>query len=345
MAIDSCGCPGQICEKLQPVPVNRASIPTLSTRLSWRDVVGAWAVRWGIGRMRYKMDPGLYRVGEPDSCSPILVTSNYKLTVDALRTCLIGLNVWLVILDTDGVNVWCAAGKGTFGTAELVSRVEQLQLKTFVEHRRLILPQLAATGVVAHEVKRATGFTVQYGPVRARDLARYLADGMTATPEMRRVVFGWKDRLVLAPMELISALKPGIGIMLFCLAMEALQHRTLSWKAAWAVLPILVALLVGGLLVPLVLPFLPTRVFAVKGAIAGTACAVGVVAMTPMGHVEAIGIALLAIAITSYMAMMFTGASTFTNLAGVRLEVKWALPVIAVVAASGALIRAFAVFL
>jgi len=34
-----------------------------------------------------------------------------------------GRNLWILILDTKGVNVWCAAGKGTFGTEELVFRI------------------------------------------------------------------------------------------------------------------------------------------------------------------------------------------------------------------------------
>jgi len=85
------------------------------------------------------------------------------------------MNVWLLVLDTKGVNVWCAAGKGTFGTDELVRSIQAANLKQVVRHRDLVLPQLGATGVAAHEVKRATGFSVHYGPVRARDIQAYLA--------------------------------------------------------------------------------------------------------------------------------------------------------------------------
>ena len=73
--------------------------------------------------MDYKVEPGLYAVGSPDSASPVLVTSNYKMTFDRVRAELGGLNLWLMVLDTDGVNVWCAAGKGTFGIAEFVNRI------------------------------------------------------------------------------------------------------------------------------------------------------------------------------------------------------------------------------
>ena len=47
-------------------------------------------------------------------------------------------------------------GKGTFGTDELVLRIEQANLGEVVRHRRLILPQLGAPGVAAHEVEERT---------------------------------------------------------------------------------------------------------------------------------------------------------------------------------------------
>ena len=70
--------------------------------------------------MRYKVDPGLYAVGRPTVESPVLVSANYKLSFDRLRSQLTGLDAWMLVLDTHGVNVWCSAGKGTFGTDEIV---------------------------------------------------------------------------------------------------------------------------------------------------------------------------------------------------------------------------------
>ena len=113
----SCGCGGGSLVQLTPIEKQTGPAPALSTTVTWRDVVGGWRVRWGMGRMRYLIAPGLYRIGNPDKQSPVLVTANYKLTVDAVRRELAGLSVWLLVLDTKGVNVWCAAGKGTFGTA------------------------------------------------------------------------------------------------------------------------------------------------------------------------------------------------------------------------------------
>lgn len=294
--------------------------------------------------MSYRIEPGLYRVGEPDSKSPVLVTANYKLSVDAVRGQLSGLNVWLLMLDTKGVNVWCAAGKGTFGTQELARRIEATGLARVVEHRTLILPQLGATGVAAHEVKRITGFSVRYGPVRARDIREYLAAGMRATPAMRRVNFGWKERLVVAPMELVGAWKAALAIAAALVVLDMLRHRALTAHVVAGFAPFLGAILIGGLLVPLLLPWLPFRAFSLKGAVAGALGAVAAVLWLPMGRFEAAGTALLMTAITSYMALNFTGATTFTTNAGARLEVRRALPPILVLAGAGTVLRVAAAF-
>lgn len=338
-----CGCGSQ---RQELVALGSSSeIRNISAEINWRDVLGGWRVRWGIGRMRYRVDPGLYRIGQADENSPVLVTANYKLTVDAVRRELSGMSVWLLILDTKGVNVWCAAGKGIFGTLEVVNRIRATNLHQVVKHRRLVLPQLGATGVAAHEVKRATGFTVYYGPVRAQDIPEYLAAGMKATPEMRRVTFGWRDRLVLTPNEIVQAPKPLLIGLVILVLLEVIAHRRLGSEVVTDFLPFVVAVLTGGVLVPLLLPLLPFRPFAMKGAVAGAVVFGGLFLVLPMGALEAVGTGLLVLAITSYMAMMFTGATTFTTLSGVRVEVRYALPAILTAAGIGAVLRGAAVFI
>jgi hypothetical protein len=157
------------------------SLPRVSSELEWRDRWGAIKARWGVGRMDYAVDPGLYALGNPERESPVLVSANYKLSFDELRSALPGRDLWILVLDTKGINVWCAAGKGTFGTEELVGRIEASGLKEVVSHRSLILPQLGAPGVAAHKVKKLSGFGVRYGPIKAGDLPVYLDSGCKAT--------------------------------------------------------------------------------------------------------------------------------------------------------------------
>ena len=114
----------------------------------------------------------------------------------------------MLVIDTGGINVWCAAGKGTFGTVEIVKKIQSVDLESLVKHRKIMLPQLGAPGVHAHLIKKATGFSVLFGPIYARDIKAYLEAGYKSTPEMRCVRFPLKDRIVLTPMELVPAVGP-----------------------------------------------------------------------------------------------------------------------------------------
>jgi acetyl-CoA decarbonylase/synthase complex subunit gamma len=287
--------------------------------------------------MHYTIDPGLYALGEPDEKSPVLVTANYKMSFDKLREALPDRNAWILVLDTKGINVWCAAGKGTFGTIELVGRIESSGLARIVSHRELILPQLSGPGVAAHDVKRLSGFKVIYGPIRSKDLPTFLDSGFKATQEMRLKTFTTLERIVLIPIELVSAMKAGLIIIpiLFLLSYfgrvgegwtNALTHGLFS---VWA---ILIAILAGGVLTPLLLPWLPGRAFSFKGLIPGFfATAILLVFrwgdwMTWAGRLEIISWFFLIPALSAYLAMNFTGASTYTSLSGVKKEMRWALP-------------------
>ncbi len=300
-------------------------IPSVDTRLTLVDRLGRWRVRWSIGRGSYRVEPGLYRIGRPQPKSPVLVTANYKLTFDALRSELDGVDAWILVLETHGVNVWCAAGKGTFGTDELVNRVATTRLAEVVSHRKLVVPQLGATGVAAHEVKRLCGFRVAYGPIRAADLKTFLGERMRASEEMRQVTFTLSERLELVGVEVVGALKWGLPVLLLALLLTggdwALSHRG-------AILPILVGLLAGTVLVPILLPWIPGRAFSLKGALVGAIAVGATIALTPADHsvLGSVQLFLLGTAAASFFAMQFTGATTFTSPSGVEWEMRRALP-------------------
>jgi len=287
--------------------------------------------------MNYVIDPGLYALGKPDEKSPVLVTANYKMSFDKLRQELPGRNFWILVLDTKGINVWCSAGKGTFGTEELASRIESSGLSQIVSHRELILPQLAGPGVAAHDVKKLSGFKVIYGPIRSKDLPNFLDKGHHATPEMRLKTFTLGERMALIPMELVSAMKVGLVVMgiLFFLSfilksgegtVAALNHGLFSAVAFF------IAIAMGGILSPLLLPWLPGRAFSLKGLVLGLIASFLLVTFrfsevdTLAGGVEMLAWILLIPAVSAYLAMNFTGASTYTSLSGVRKEMRWALP-------------------
>jgi small redox-active disulfide protein 2 len=125
----------------------------VSTTLKWTDRLGSWKARWGIGRMWYWVKPGLCAVGTPTSDSPVFVSANYKMSFDQLRSALSGIDGWILVLDTKGINVWCAAGKGTFGTGVAFERKTYIYLSIrihlYLQFSREIVPSFASVGVAA----------------------------------------------------------------------------------------------------------------------------------------------------------------------------------------------------
>ncbi len=316
------------------IPSGQDSFPRVATRLTWADTLGRWKVRWALGRDRYTVQPGLYAVGEADSDSLVFVTANYKMSFDCLRSALHNRNAWILVLDTAGINVWCAAGKRTFGTDNLVDSVANINLAERVNHRKLILPQLGASGISAHIVSQRTGFKIVYGPVRSVDLPAFLDSSMKATPQMRKVEFGMLDRLRLTPVELAISIKYILFAMLVALVASGVSRTGYDLHAAPSrALPALTILLsswlAGAFFGPVLLPFFPVRSFAAKGAIAGLlafALAAGVGITQKMTSIETCAWAAIAISIASFLTMNFTGASTFTSPSGVRKEMRAAVP-------------------
>lgn len=318
---------------IDEIETDAGMAPRISTQMAFSDTLGAWKARWGINRMNYKINPGVYAVGTPDKSSPVLVTANYKLTFDALRKELSDFDAWILVLDTKGINVWCAAGKGTFGTRELVNRIGKARLHEIVAHRTLILPQLGAPGVSAYEVTKQTGFRVIYGTVRAKDIKEFINSGMKATDEMRTVKFNIIDRMVLTPMELVGTFKVSLIIfgILFLLNLFAINPFGITDFYAYAG-----ALAVGCVITPILLPWIPGSAFAWKGWLLGLVWGVSVNllngwAVSPsLSLIRGLGYLLVLPSVSAFYAMNFTGSSTYTSLSGVLKEMKIAVPAIVI---------------
>lgn len=308
-------------------------VPVVKDYLERQDAAGALKARLGIGRNNYKIAPGLYAAGSPNPEAPVLVTANYKLTFDTLRKAVRGLDVWILVLDTRGINVWCAAGKKTFSTAEVVRQVERSGLARLVSHKKLILPQLSATGVSAAQVKKSCGFEVVWGPVRAADIRAFVQAGFKAEPRMRRVTFTLRERLVLVPVELTLLQKYLIWLLPAVFILSGVGADLFSFSRAWhrgllAAAALAAGVFSGAVVVPLLLPWIPGRAFSVKGFLAGVVLG-GVTAalfLPVMNLMDATAMVLLTTVLSSYLAMNFTGSTPFTSPSGVEKEMRLAIP-------------------
>jgi len=329
------------------IDTDARKVRVVSTDLSFRDQIGRVRSRLGSFRMRYEVNPSLYAVGQPDENSPVFISANYKLSFDLLRCSLKGIDAFILVLDTRGINVWCAAGKGTFGTEELIDRIRGTGLGDVVRHRRIVIPQLGAPGIQAHIVHKSTGFRVFYGPVYAKDISEYLKNGYRETQNMRTVQFNFRDRLVLTPIEIVHMGKPFLIYVLSMFILFGLQPSGILFKDALNggyhfVLLGAVSILSGALLTPLGLPLIPFRAFSLKGLISGLVVVAAYYFLFIGGsRQEVLKTAIIFMTfpvLSSYIAINFTGATPFTSISGVKKELKYALPCYILVSAASVIL-------
>lgn len=312
-------------------------VPVIKTVLLRSDKTGGYKARWGIGRLKFRVTPGLYAVGNPGPESPVFVSANYKLSFDKLRSELGGIDGWILVLDTKGVNVWCAAGKGTFGTTELLNRINAVGLDKVVTKKRLIVPQLGAPGISAHEVKKQSGFRVIYGPIKAKDIPAFLEAGNKATPEMRQVTFNIRERAVLIPNDIVQNLKflfitSAAFLLLSGFGPGIYSPIRIIKYGLPSVILLFIAYFAGMILPQLLLPYIPGRSFSAKGGWIGGIVAIlagwllynGQIINSDFGIISWL---FIIPAVTSFIAMNFTGVSTYTSLSGVIKEMKVAMPI------------------
>ncbi|NOY09442.1 MAG: acetyl-CoA synthase subunit gamma [Spirochaetes bacterium] len=345
---DSCCGPSPCCEpavtaKHKPawvigtVTTPAGNVFKVATGWTRADHWGEIKSRIGASRMKYMVPPALYAVGAPDKGSDIFVSANYKLSFDKLRSSLKAINAWILVLDTKSINVWCASGKGTFGTEELVMRINKTRLGNIVDHKRIIVPQFGAVGVNAEAVRRQTGFRVYFGPVYAKDIPKYVKAGYKKDKAMSTARFTIWDRIVLTPMEINPAIKkyyPWYALIILIIfgtqPSGILFNDALAGGFPFLILG-LISILAGAFLTPVLLPFVPFRSFAVKGWIVGMLSIY--ISVRFFNLIDQTDVILLIITYlffplaASYIALQFTGSTTYTGISGVRKELKISLPI------------------
>jgi SAM-dependent methyltransferase len=224
----------------------QVGIPRLRDRVTLRSLlVDLWALFLRVIPPYPKVRPGLYAIGHPDATSPVLVSGNFDLSVRRLVRELDGqLDAWMLVSDTKGINVWCAAGGGYFTADSVIASVRSSAIGDLVQHRHLILPQLCANGVDADRIRREIGWRTAWGPVRAEDIPSYLASG-EKTDAMRWLRFPLKDRL-----EMVSAT---LGLYALMILIPLLIFwRPLFW-------PVTISLFGLSYFYGVMLPWLPGR--------------------------------------------------------------------------------------
>lgn len=310
---------------------NSSVVPGVGFNWKLSDKMGEIAVRLGFKRMDYAIAPGLYAVGKPDENSPVLVSANYKLSFDVLRRDA-KIDAWVLVIDTKGVNVWCAAGKGTFCAAEIIKRIQETKLEEVIKHKNIILPLLSAPGVAAHEIRRQTGFKPVFGPVEARDIKKFIDNGMENDTAMKTVEFPLWRRVEVSWLELVMAMDKLFWPMIAVIVLSGIGSRGFVlydavYRGMFYLYAALTGMVSGTVLFSMLLPALPGRYFSVKGIFSGLLGSIFFVLLSgvlaaPYMYLRLPASVIIIISIASFTAMNYTGCTTFTSISGVKKEVK-----------------------
>lgn len=298
--------------------------PLSITPLDYFKALIAWADGY---RRTYAIEPGLYFTGEAyDRSAPLLVTANYQLTVFLLVRRCRRFNARLLVIDSDAINVWCAAGKGRFGNDRIVEQLERYDRELLAEagrRIRLILPKFGFPGVdyrtLFHHPYRLRPVI---GPLYAKDLPEYLAAPSHKDRRVDRVHFGLQSRLFTWLPGFLQTVGYYFPALLLLLGLEAwLGHRVALGLLG---LPFLIAALY-----PLLFPHLPGTLFSVKGLGLGGAVGLGLAAGWNAGLWSggtALAGVFLSLAASLFYALSYTGNSAVSNYTSVRRETARFLP-------------------
>ena len=143
------------------------------------------------------INPGLYYTADKyDINALMLVTCNYHLTVFLLWRIIRKLNVRVLVIDTKGINVWCASGKGQFSAKEIIRVLSMYSPEVLTKGGKLkiILPKLSLSGVSLKELKKEL-ITPIIGPVYMKNIPNFLKEKELKYNNEDKYKFNLKDRL------------------------------------------------------------------------------------------------------------------------------------------------------
>ncbi|MBI5055111.1 MAG: hypothetical protein HZB61_00645 [Nitrospirae bacterium] len=265
----------------------------------------------------FAVRPGLYYTGERDENAPLLVTCNNFLTVFLLARRIGRRNVRLLVIDTNGVNVWCSAAKGSFSAAEIIDKARHFGLIHEEHLTNIILPKLSLSGVKLSDLNKA-GIRALIGPLYARELPGYLDKGKFKNRIRDKVHFGFQSRG-------FTALPTAFQFFYWFLGVYVVTFWMLTNSIIWAATGL-------AFLYPVFFPFLPGRQFAVKGISLGLAASIltaGYLSIEGFDIKSLLFWVLFNFATSIFIALSFTGNSPVSNYESVRKETAYFLPVVA----------------
>jgi acetyl-CoA decarbonylase/synthase complex subunit gamma len=122
-----------------------------------------------------QVDPKVYPIGEPDSESPVFVTTNFSLTYFIVSGEIenSGISAHLVVADAEGQSVLTAWAAGKFVGETVAKFIKGIKLEEQVKTRKIVIPGFVAQ--ISGDLEESLpGWEVIVGPQEASDIPSFV---------------------------------------------------------------------------------------------------------------------------------------------------------------------------
>lgn len=122
------------------------------------------------------VEPGLKVFGTPDENSPVMFTTNFALTYYTVASDIESakLNVYLLVIDTEGIAVDSAVAGRKLTAEKVADAVKASGIEGKVKHKKLLIPGKAAR--LSGEIEEMSGWQVLVGPRDSSEIPKYLKE-------------------------------------------------------------------------------------------------------------------------------------------------------------------------
>lgn len=185
----------------------------------------------------------VHKIGNPGRRSPVFLSGNYTLTVHRLLKVLKPYDCYLVVANSKGSNVWCAAGMNEFNEFDIIDAINVSGIADAVDGRAIIAPPYAAPGVDAEEVTAQTGFKLVWGPTHLNDIPDYIEKNYRRDYDMTQAQFGFVDRMEQALSTALVYCMTVFPVYFFApsytlISMGLIFLFHITWFAFWDLFPV-----------------------------------------------------------------------------------------------------------
>lgn len=153
-----------------------SSIIVLSSIEKWKNLA-LFTLRQNLytdPQVPMQVEQKIYRVGEPTSDSPLLITTNFSLTYFIVSGEVENSKVpsYLAVMDCEGLSVLTAWAAGKFTASKIAQFIKESGIENDIKHREIIIPGYVAilSGAIEDKLE---GWKVTVGPREANGIPAF----------------------------------------------------------------------------------------------------------------------------------------------------------------------------